>query len=107
MLSSRADSAAEEGFYPWPREIPSEWVRRAQPAILMVSALVLYHQFAPLPASPMGYVSELFVLSTAFSFLSARGRRKASQPGGATRPGGPAEPGGPTKPGGPTPPHGS
>lgn len=101
MLSSRADSAAEEGFYPWPREIPSEWVRRAQPAILMVSALVLYHQFAPLPASPMGYVSELFVLSTAFSFLSARGRRKASQPGGTTRPGGPAEPGGPT------PPHGS
>ncbi|UPO78129.1 hypothetical protein [Arthrobacter sp. Helios] len=95
MLSSRADSAAEEGFYPWPREIPSEWVRRAQPAILMVSALVLYHQFAPLPASPMGYVSELFVLSTAFSFLSARGRRNASQPGG------------PAKPGGPTPPHGS
>ncbi|MBD8043838.1 hypothetical protein H9638_08420 [Arthrobacter sp. Sa2BUA2] len=89
MLPSRADAAAEEGFYPWPREIPAEWIRRAQPAILMVSALVLYHQFAPLPASPMGYVSEFFILSTAFSFLSARGRRKASPPKGPAQPGGP------------------
>ena len=89
MLTSRADAAAKEDFYPWPREIPAEWIRRAQPAILMVSALVLYHQFAPLPASPMGYVSEFFILSTAFSFLSARGRKKASQHSGPTEPSGP------------------
>ena len=94
MKTSRADTAAEEGFFPWPREIPAAWILRAHPAILMVSALVLYHQFAPLPSSPMGFVSEFFVLSTAFSMLSSRGRKKsqkatgpaASQEGGPERP---------------------
>ncbi|WP_312181187.1 hypothetical protein [Arthrobacter sp.] len=86
MNTSRADTVAEDGFFPWPREIPAEWIRRAHPAILMVSALVLYHQFAPLPASPMGYVSELFILSTAFSMLSARGRRRSAQAKGPTAP---------------------
>lgn len=81
MNTPRADSAAEDGFVPWPREIPAEWIRRAHPAILMVSALVLYHQFAPLPASPTGYLTELFVLSTAFSLLSARNRARAARAG--------------------------
>ena len=87
MNTSRADTVAEDGFIPWPREIPAEWIRRMHPAILMVSALVLYHQFAPLPASPMGYISELFVLSTAFSMLSARGRRRSTAAKGPAAPG--------------------
>ncbi|WP_104103303.1 hypothetical protein [Arthrobacter sp. 08Y14] len=76
MKISRADTAADEGFFPWPREVPAEWILRAHPIILMVSALVLFHQFAPLPASPMGFISEFFVLSTAFSMLSSRSRRR-------------------------------
>lgn len=76
MKTSRADTAAEEGFFPWPREVPAEWILRAHPIILMVSALVLFHQFAPLPSSPMGFVSEFFVLSTAFSMLSSRNRKR-------------------------------
>ena len=86
MKTNRADIAAEEGFFPWPREVPAEWILRAHPAILMVSALVLYHQFAPLPASPLGYVSELFVLSTAFSMLSARSRKKSQRATGPVAP---------------------
>lgn len=76
MKTSRADTAAEEGFFPWPREVPAAWILKAHPVILAVSALVLFHQFAPLPASPMGYVSEIFVLSTAYSMLAGKGRRK-------------------------------
>lgn len=87
MKTSRADSVAEEGFFPWPREVPTEWILRAHPAILMVSALVLYHQFVPLPGSPMGLVSELFVLSTAFSMLAARSRRKNAGAGNPAGPG--------------------
>ena len=93
MKKSRADTAAEEGFYPWPREVPAEWILRLHPLILMVSALVLFHQFAPLPASPMGFVSEFFVLSTAFSMLSARSRKKAQNAG---EPAGPQD--GPQRP---------
>ena len=87
MKTSRADTAAEEGFFAWPREIPAEWILRAHPAILMVSALVLFHQFAPLPSSPMGFVSEFFVLSTAFSMLSAGSRKKSQQATGPASPG--------------------
>ncbi|MDN3481937.1 hypothetical protein QMA10_08365 [Arthrobacter sp. APC 3897] len=86
MKTSRADTAADEGFFPWPREVPREWILRAHPIILMVSALVLFHQFAPLPSSPMGLVSEFFVLSTAFSLLSARGRKKTQNAGGPDGP---------------------
>ncbi|MFJ7750857.1 hypothetical protein ACIQXM_12985 [Arthrobacter sp. NPDC097144] len=82
MKNSRADTAAEEGFFPWPREIPAEWILRLHPLILMVSALVLYHQFAPLPAGPLGFVSEFFVLSTAFSMLSARSRKRTQKASG-------------------------
>lgn len=82
MKRSRADTAAEEGFFPWPREVPAEWILRAHPIILMISALVLYHQFAPLPSSPMGYVSEFFILSTAFSMLSTRSRKKTQKANG-------------------------
>lgn len=89
MKTNRADTVAEDGFFPWPREVPTEWIMKAHPAILMASALVLFHQFAPLPASPMGFVSEIFVLSTAFSMLNARGRKKqqkASPAGPGTTP---------------------
>ncbi|WAP50709.1 hypothetical protein OL239_11810 [Arthrobacter sp. ATA002] len=77
--------------------MPTEWLLRAHPAILMVSALVLYHQFVPLPASPMGLVSELFVLSTAFSLLSGRGR-KASKTRGPAAGGSAASQDGPERP---------
>lgn len=86
MKTSRADTAADEGFFPWPREVPAEWILRAHPIILMVSALVLFHQFAPLPASPMGFVSEVFVLSTAFSMLAGRNRKKPQRTSPQTHP---------------------
>ncbi|MBP3042956.1 hypothetical protein KKR91_08055 [Arthrobacter jiangjiafuii] len=76
MKTNRADTATEDGFFPWPREVPEEWLLKAHPVILAVSALVLYHQFAPLPDSPLGYVSEIFVLTTAYSMLAGKGRKK-------------------------------
>ena len=83
MKTNRADTAADEAFFPWPREVPQEWILKAHPVILAVSALVLYHQFAPLPASPLGFVSEIFVLSTAYSMLAGKGRRKPRNAGPA------------------------
>ena len=103
MKTNRADTAADEAFFPWPREVPQEWILKAHPVILAVSALVLYHQFAPLPASPLGFVSEIFVLSTAYSMLAGKGRRKprnagpadgpADGPGTAKDPGSSTDPG--------------
>ena len=80
MKTNRADTATQEAFFPWPREVPTAWILRAHPAILMISALVLYHQFAPLPAGPMGLVSEVFIISTAYSMLASRGRKPSRKP---------------------------
>ena len=99
MKTNRADTAADEGFYPWPREVPQEWILKAHPVILAVSALVLYHQFAPLPASPLGFVSEIFVLTTAYSMLAGKGRRKPRNAGPTADSDTSKEPGSSTDPG--------
>jgi hypothetical protein len=99
MKTNRADTATEDGFFPWPKEVPQEWILRAHPVILAASALVLYHQFAPLPASPMGFVSEIFVLSTAYSMLAGRGRKKQKQANPSAGPGTSTDPGSQSGPG--------
>lgn len=79
MKTQRADTVYEEGFFPWPRQVPAAWILKAHPVILSVAALVLYHQFAPLPESPFGFMTEIFVLTTAYSLLAGRGRKKPKQ----------------------------
>lgn len=101
MKTNPADTAADEGFFPWPREVPQEWILKAHPVILAVSALVLYHQFAPLPASPLGFLSEIFILSTGYSMLAGKGRKKPRNAGPAAGSGNPQDPG-TTDPGSPT-----